>query len=238
MMELPSSYANLESFNYNGNVMQVIKGVTLEYSKMWTLVSNMDLSSNKLVGEIPQELTTLVGLLGLNLSHNHLDGVIPKGIGNMTSLFSLDLSANILNGTIPLSIATLNFLSHLNLSQNSLSGRIPTGNQLQTLTDPSMYAGNRDLCGAPLTKTCSNLENSPTRTSTNEYEDGDEPKKLWFSLGIVSGFVTGFWGVIGVLMFKKHWRHKLFTFSEATMEKIYVAVMVRVSKMKRVREAA
>ena len=101
-----------------------------------------------------------------------------------------------------------------------------------------MYAGNRDLCGDPLPKTCSNLENRPTRTSKNEYEDGDEPKKLWFSLGIVSGFVTGFWGVIGVLMFKKQWRHKLFTFSEETMEKIYVSIVVRVSKMKRVREAA
>ncbi|GJT57886.1 putative non-specific serine/threonine protein kinase [Tanacetum coccineum] len=241
MMELPSSYANLESFNYNGNVMQVLKGVTLEYSKMWTLVSNMDLSSNKLVGDIPQELTALIGLLGLNLSHNDLNGVIPKGIGNMTSLFSIDLSANILTGTIPQSMATLNFLSHLNLSNNNLSGRIPTGNQLRTLTDPSMYAGNRDLCGVPLPKTCSNPENRPTITSKNEYEDDDdddESMKLWVFLGVVSGFVTGVWGVIGVLMFKKQWRYKLFTFSEAAVEKIQVAAALRISKMKRGREVA
>ncbi|GKE22510.1 leucine-rich repeat protein, partial [Tanacetum coccineum] len=125
-------------------------------------------SSNKLVGEIPQELTALTGLLGLNLSHSYLNGVIPKDIGNMTSLFSLDFSANQFTGMIHQSITALTFLSYLNLSYNSLSGRIPTRNQLQTLTDPSLYAGNRDLCGAPLPKNCSNHEDP---TGKNRYED-------------------------------------------------------------------
>ena len=237
-MELHSSYANLESFNYNGNVMQVIQGVTLEYSKMWTLVSNMDLSSYKLVGEMPQELTALVGLLGLNLSHNHLIGHIPKGIGNMASLFSLDFSSNELIGAIPPSIATLNFLSHLNLSHNNLSGRIPTANQLQTLPDPSIYAANKDLCGAPLSKNCSNHEDTTTDRSKNKHEDANEPKKVWFYLITVCGFATGFWGFVGVLLFKKQWRQKLFMFTEATMDRIYVAVAVSVSQMKRGRVAA
>ncbi|PWA49025.1 leucine-rich repeat protein [Artemisia annua] len=233
LIDDPDSYSE-----YDGKVMQVIKGVALEYSKMWVLVTNMDLSSNKLVGEIPQELTTLRVLLGLNLSHNHLTGRIPKDIGNMTSLFSLDFSANKLTGTIPPSISALNFLSLLNLSHNNLSGQIPTGNQLQTLTDPSIYAGNRDLCGATLPNKCSNHEDTTTNTSMNKYEDTDEPKKVWFYLVIVCGFATGFWGFIGVLLFKKQWRHRLFMFTEATMERIYVAVAVRVSKMKRGREAA
>ena len=49
---------------------------------------------------------------------------------------------------------------------------------------------------------------------------------------------TGFWGFIGVLLFKKQWRQKLFMFTEATMDTIYVAVAVSVSQMKRGREAA
>nr|GEV78067.1 LRR receptor-like serine/threonine-protein kinase GSO2 [Tanacetum cinerariifolium] len=106
-------------FSYNNeNVMHVIKGVALEYKTTWMLVVNIDLSSNKLVGEIPHELTTLNVLMGLNLSHNHLSGVIPKDIRNMKSLFSLDFSTNELTGIIPPNISALNFLSHLNLSRN------------------------------------------------------------------------------------------------------------------------
>ncbi|PWA49027.1 leucine-rich repeat protein [Artemisia annua] len=198
MTELPwHTTAAFKSW-YDGNVMQVIKGVTLEYSKMWGLVINMVLSSNKLIGEIPRELTALSGLLGLNLSHNHLIGHIPKCIGNMTSLFSLDFSSNELIGTIPPSIASLNFLSHLNLSHNNLSGRIPTGNQLQTLTDPSIYAANKDLCGAPLPKNCFNHEDTTTDTSKNKHEDANEHKKVWFYLITVRGFATGFWGFVEV----------------------------------------
>nr|GEZ13686.1 LRR receptor-like serine/threonine-protein kinase GSO1 [Tanacetum cinerariifolium] len=226
-------------FSYNNeNVMQVIKGVALEYKTTWMLVVNIDLSSNKLVGEIPHELTTLNVLMGLNLSHNHLSGVIPKDIGNMKSLFSLDFSTNELTGIIPPSISALNFLSHLNLSRNYLSGQIPTGKQLQTLTDPSIYAGNRDLCGAPLTKKCANHEDTMDTTDKRKYQDGHKRKKVWFYLDIMYGFATGFWGIIGVLMFKKQWRHKLFMFSEETINIIHVAVAVRNSKMKRGRIGA
>ncbi|KAM0042397.1 putative non-specific serine/threonine protein kinase [Helianthus debilis subsp. tardiflorus] len=143
------------------DVIQVFKGSELEHKKTRYIVVNMDLSSNKLEGEIPVELTALAMLMGLNLSHNHLSGSIPDSIGNMKALASLDLSDNQLSGTIPPSMAALNDLSSLNLSYNKLSGRIPTGKQLQTLIDPSIYAGNRDLCGEYLQNNCSNHENPP-----------------------------------------------------------------------------
>ncbi|KAL7589999.1 hypothetical protein Lser_V15G40716 [Lactuca serriola] len=222
---------------YDEKVIQVMKGVDLEYGRSWTIVFNMDLSSNKLVGEIPLELTALSMLMGLNLSNNHLSGRIPESIGNMRKLESLDFSNNKLIGMIPPSMAALNFLSHLNLSHNNLLGPIPTGNQLQTFMDPSIYAGNKDLCGAPLPNNCSNHEDSMT-TIKKIYEEGDERMKVWFYADIMSGFVTGFWGIIGVLLLKKQWRRKLFMFAEETIEKIYVAVVVRVSTIKRRREAA
>uniref|UniRef100_A0A251TF71 Putative leucine-rich repeat domain, L domain-like protein n=2 Tax=Helianthus annuus TaxID=4232 RepID=A0A251TF71_HELAN len=217
-------------------VIQVMKGISLEYTNTWSFVTNLDLSSNKLVGDIPAEITELYGLVGLNLSNNHLSGGIPVSIGNMASLNSLDLSGNELDGLIPPSIAALTFLSHLNLSNNNLSGQIPTGSQLQTLIDPSIYAGNKDLCGAPLPKNCSNHE-VLTRTPRKKYEAVDEPNKVWFYVDIICGFATGFWGVIVVLMLKKQWRHKLFMFAEESMDKIHVAVRVRVNKMKRGRGA-
>nr|KAJ0190446.1 hypothetical protein LSAT_V11C800444680 [Lactuca sativa] len=147
----------------NENVIQVMKGVDLEYTTNWDIVFNMDLSSNKLVGVIPVELTALCMLLGLNLSNNHLSGMIPESIGKMTRLESLDLSGNKLTGMIPPSMAALTFLSHLNLSDNKLLGRIPTGHQLQTLIDdPSIYAGNEDLCGPPLPNNCSDHQDPIT----------------------------------------------------------------------------
>ncbi|XP_052622398.1 receptor-like protein EIX2 [Lactuca sativa] len=181
--------------DHDKNVIQVMKGVDLEYTTTWEIVYNMDLSSNKLVGEIPVELTALSMLRALT------------------------------------------FLSHLNLSHNNLSGQIPTGNQLQTLIDdPSIYAGNKGLCGPPLPNSCSNHQD-PTTTSKKKHKAADEKMEVWlFYVDIMSGFGTGFWGVIGVLMFKKQWRHKLFMFAEETMDKIYVAVVVRVAKFKRGRE--
>nr|KAJ0192662.1 hypothetical protein LSAT_V11C800444520 [Lactuca sativa] len=224
----------------NENVIQVMKGVDLEYTRILDIVYNMDLSSNKLVGEIPIEITALSMLVGLNLSNNHLSGNIPDTIGNLTALFSLDFSNNELTGMIPPSMADLTFLSHLNLSHNNLWGRIPTGHQLQTLTDdPSIYAGNRDLCGPPLPNNCSDHQD-PTTTAKpkKKHKAADKSIKVWwFYLDIMSGFATGFWGVIVVLLFKKHWRRRLFMFVEKSMDKIYVAVMVKVAKIKRRREA-
>ncbi|KAM0007689.1 putative non-specific serine/threonine protein kinase [Helianthus debilis subsp. tardiflorus] len=219
------------------DVLQVIKGMELQYTTTKRLVVNMDLSSNKLTGEIPPELTALAILMGLNLSHNHLSGIIPNSIGNMKALNSLDFSDNQLTGMIPSSMADLNFLSWMNLSHNNLSGRIPTGKQLQTLNDPSIYAGNRDLCGAPLPNNCSNHENPPATTSKNKCKKANGPRNVWFYLDITCGFATGFWGIIGVLAFKKQWRRKLFMIAELTMDKVYVMVAVKISKIKRGIEA-
>ncbi|XP_035832372.1 receptor-like protein 46 [Helianthus annuus] len=219
------------------DVIQVFKGSELDYTKTRYIVVNMDLSSNKLTGEIPPEITALAMLMGLNLSHNHLSGSIPDSIGNMKALASLDFSDNQLSGTIPPSMAALNDLSSLNLSYNKLSGRIPTGKQLQTLIDPSIYAGNRDLCGAPLQNNCSNPENPPATRSKKKYKKANGLRKVWFYLDITCGFATGFWGIIGVLAFKKEWRRKLFMIAEVTMDKVYVAVAVKISKIKRGREA-
>ncbi|GJV55605.1 leucine-rich repeat protein [Tanacetum coccineum] len=228
-----SSYSLVSEESLN----QVMKGVSLEYTKTFRYVINMDLSSNKLVGEIPVKLMSLSALVGLNLSNNHLNGGIPDSIGKMKALNSLDFSGNQLTGPIPSSIGALNFLSHLNLSHNNLSGQIPTGSQLQTLTDPSIYVGNRDLCGAPLPKNCSNNEDQTTMHK-NSKAANHKSNKIWFYMDIMCGFAAGFWGVIGVLLFKKHWRHKLFMFAEETVDKIYVAVVLRFDKMKRGRESA
>ncbi|XP_039134793.1 receptor-like protein EIX2 [Dioscorea cayenensis subsp. rotundata] len=90
-------------------------------------VNYIDFSSNKLLENIPEELTSLYGLQSLNLSGNTLEGEIPDKLGRMKQLQSLDLSRNELSGSIPATLSNLAFLSLFNVSHNNLSGRIPSG---------------------------------------------------------------------------------------------------------------
>ncbi|KAJ7969190.1 putative Leucine-rich receptor-like kinase family protein [Quillaja saponaria] len=215
---------------------QVIKGIELEYTTNIRCVVNMDLSCNHLVGLIPQELTFLIALDSLNLSFNHLSGEIPKNIGKFNnSLEGLDLSNNLLNGSIPPSISELTFLSHLNLSHNNFSGKIPRGNQLQTLDDPTIYIGNKYLCGAPLPNKCVG-DHEPNGAPPDE-DNGEEmegiSEKIWFYLVILAGFASGFWGVIGTLLLNKSWRWAYFQYVEEMDDNIHVAIVVKWARLKR-----
>ncbi|KAK4486923.1 hypothetical protein RD792_006233 [Penstemon davidsonii] len=209
-------YWSLESFS------QVLKGIEREYSKISRFLVNLDVSNNNLVGEIPWELTRLSGLHGLNLSHNHLVGKIPERIGDMKSMESLDLSDNNLSGTIPYSLSDLSSISYLNLSYNNLSGMIPIGRQLQTLNDPSIYEGNPRLCGAPLPKKCEEapmVPNTDNHVAANEGDSFDD--NVFISIFTICGFATGFWGVIGVLIFNKRWRQAYFEFAEQRISRLF-----------------
>ncbi|XP_071735632.1 receptor-like protein EIX1 [Rutidosis leptorrhynchoides] len=220
---IPHCFGNLRGMSGGGSnlyfsggfeqsVIQVMRGVSLEYTTIMRYVVNMDLSSNNLEGQIPNELTSLSGLIGFNLSNNNLTGPIPDKIGDMNSLMSLDLSSNELSGTIPSSISWLTFLSHLNLSENKLSGRIPTGSQLQTLIDPSIYAGNSDLCGSPLTKRCDRDEVVVTRGNNDSGQEEEDDFEMIWIYATTSGFITGFMGILGVLVLKDKWRSAVFNF--------------------------
>ncbi|XP_058077517.1 receptor-like protein EIX2 [Magnolia sinica] len=181
-------------FNYEENLLMRVKGQMREYTRTVSLVTCMDLSSNNLTGEIPEGVTSLLGLHVLHLSRNHFTGKIPDKIGKLTLLESLDFSKNQLSGTIPQSISDLTFLSYLNLSYNNLSGRIPSGNQLQTLEDPSNYIGNNGLCGPPLTDNCAGDETPQGLLpgSTDVKENEKEYEMRWFYTAMGLGFPVGF----------------------------------------------
>ncbi|GLU00028.1 hypothetical protein SLE2022_174230 [Rubroshorea leprosula] len=223
----------IESYWYWSHLMVVVKGRILEYiRKPLGLESSIDLSSNNLIESIPEELIFLKDLHNLNLSWNHLSGKIPEKIGQMENLESLDFSQNGLSGTIPKSMSSLTKLSHLNLSYNNLSGPIPTGPQLQTLEDPTIYIGNPQLCGAPPLKKCSNDALPPT---TVNFKDNDDSalKRMWFYIVVVSGFATGFWGVVGTLIFVKSWRYTYFQRVDDIKHWILVVITLKVTQFKR-----
>ncbi|KAF7834233.1 putative inactive receptor kinase [Senna tora] len=85
----------------------------------------LDLSSNNLSGSFPNLTSQFGGLTMLALRNNSLVGTLPPMLGAYSKLFTVDLSLNELNGPIPVSLFTSTTLTSLNLSGNHFTGPIP-----------------------------------------------------------------------------------------------------------------
>ncbi|XVF57824.1 hypothetical protein PTKIN_Ptkin07bG0013600 [Pterospermum kingtungense] len=225
----------IETMRYEAQVWVVAKRTDLFYDANLFLVNSINLASNNLSGDLPEELTNLPRLGTLNLSMNHLTGKIPPGIGRLQWLETLDLSKNKLSGMIPPSMVSMTSLNHLNLSHNNLSGKIPSANQFQTFTDPSIYEGNNGLCGPPLPNKCSDDDDDEPSNSpgSGNKEDGDDHQMLWFYVSMGPGFVVGFWAVCGPLVVKKSWRRVYFQFLDDKKERLMVFVSLKLARLRR-----
>ncbi|KAL7161055.1 hypothetical protein ACSBR2_041662 [Camellia fascicularis] len=139
------------------------------------------------------------------IPHNQLTKKIPEKIGSLQLLETLDLSCNHLSSPIPPTISSMTSLNSLNLSFNNLSRPIPSANQFLTFNDPSIYEGNPELCGPPLSTKClmPNDRDVDGNQHAKAHKDEDENENLGFYLGMELGFVVGFWGVCGSLVLKK-----------------------------------
>ncbi|RVW78954.1 Brassinosteroid LRR receptor kinase BRL2 [Vitis vinifera] len=216
----------LPNFSYVDRALVKWKRREFEFKSFLGLVKSIDLSSNKLSGEIPKEVIDLLELVSLNLSRNNLTGLIPTRIGQLKSLEILDLSQNQLFGEIPTSLVEISGLSVLDLSINNLSGEIPQGTQLQTF-DFDSYKGNPALCGPPLQKKCPKDEikqDSPTDSI-----DGN----MWFYISIALGFIVGFWGVCGTLLLNNSWRYAYFQFLNKIRDWLYVIIAINMARIQR-----
>ena len=204
-----------------------------EFGTTLGLVKIVDLSCNELDGEIPREITQLVGLVSLNLSTNNMSGQSPLEMGNLKSLDALDLSDNHFSGHIPSSLSLIDCLGVLNLSNNNLSGKIPTSTQLQSF-NASSFMGNPGLCGAPLdNKFCPGEEpfiSKPPNPEAGSEEDEDEFISQGFYASMGAGFVVGFWGFVGTLLFNKTWRLAYLKLLNGLVDWIYVIVAVHKQK--------
>ncbi|GKV48135.1 hypothetical protein SLEP1_g54965 [Rubroshorea leprosula] len=106
----------------------------------------LDISKNKISGQIHKWEMEGMSLCRLNLSYNFLTGIDPFGLGNVVtidlrsnllqgslpilsttwdSMILLFISGNNLTSEIPLSYCNLTFLRILDLANNSLGGKIP-----------------------------------------------------------------------------------------------------------------
>ncbi|KAJ0024875.1 hypothetical protein Pint_07745 [Pistacia integerrima] len=85
----------------------------------------LDLSDNRLSGNISLLLDKLVNLKSLNVSRNNFEGHIPSNLGKSKALEQLVLSVNHFSGEIPEQIADYGNLTLIDFSVNELSGSVP-----------------------------------------------------------------------------------------------------------------
>ncbi|KAL2508135.1 putative inactive leucine-rich repeat receptor-like protein kinase [Forsythia ovata] len=112
-------------------------------------LTGLDLSNNKIYGNIPNNISKLLEYVtSLDLSSNQLSGEIPVNLANCTYLNVLKLDNNKLMGQIPAQIGQLGRMTTFTVTNNQLSGPVPQFKNATIHADS--YTNNAGLCGYPL----------------------------------------------------------------------------------------
>ncbi|KAJ0810462.1 putative protein kinase RLK-Pelle-LRR-VII-1 family [Helianthus annuus] len=94
-------------------------------SRLFETLESMDLSANRLMGDIPAEMGLLSKLRYLNLSWNNFETRMPLKLGYFENLTVLDLRNGAFHGSLPADICDSGSLQILQLDGNDLTGTIP-----------------------------------------------------------------------------------------------------------------
>ncbi|KAF8044821.1 hypothetical protein N665_6528s0001 [Sinapis alba] len=201
---------------YQVSMVLMNKGIEMNYTRILTLLTAINLSGNRLQGNIPESIGLVKALIVLNLSSNGFVGNIPSSLANLYQLESLDLSHNKLSGNIPHDLAHLTSLSTIRVSHNKLVGVIPKSTQFQT-QKVSGFEDNVGLCGAPLDE-CGIGKDEP-QLSEQEEEDDKEEVLSWIAaaIGLAPGTVLGL--SIGYFL-KPHWFFKVFHINDRRRRRV------------------
>ena len=137
---------NGENWTHNTNWLDNSKHINSWYGITETngRITSIDLSSNNVIGTLPDELTNLTELENFWLIDGYISGELPSNIGNLTKLKQLVLYYTYgITGSIPLSIQNCTNLEWLYLSGNQLSGDIPDLTGLTNLN--TFYINNNNF---------------------------------------------------------------------------------------------
>ncbi|GJU99146.1 leucine-rich repeat protein [Tanacetum coccineum] len=222
---------NLKSNNFDGNIpheicylthIQILvladnnlSGNIPRCFNNFSVLSGKQIASNDTfiysIGDVPDVISTNGpnGITIIEFIKKPADGKDPGEdwdyLGNMKALVSCDLSVNKLYGELPMSLSSLSLLSSFNVSYNNLTGRVPSSTQLQSFNESSFF-GNK-LCGDPLVEQCARVE-APAPDTRNQEESHRADWAL--VIGIVLGFVIGFWVIVLPLILCRSWRISYF----------------------------
>ncbi|KAK1277562.1 putative inactive receptor kinase [Acorus gramineus] len=181
---LPLSLGNCVTVDLSGNGF----GGDLSVMRSWggDMLEFIDLSSNQLLGSLPNETLAFGKLSLLRLSNNSLEGALPLVLGSYPKLTVIDMSHNKLSGPILASLFTSSTLKDLNLSGNSFSGEIPirgARSSPESLDLPSTsHLESLDLSGnslsGPLAPEIGNLQKLRVLSLGKNSLSGEIPKEM------------------------------------------------------------
>ncbi|XP_033508628.1 probable LRR receptor-like serine/threonine-protein kinase At3g47570 [Nicotiana tomentosiformis] len=115
-----SSFRILEmQFNSFGGILP------LSFRNLSNELQVVQLSYNKIRGNIPAEIGNFINLEEFQVRENLLTGTIPTNLGKVKNLQILDLSQNRFSGNIPSSLGNLSVVTILLFHDNDLTGEIP-----------------------------------------------------------------------------------------------------------------
>ncbi|KAH9707159.1 putative LRR receptor-like serine/threonine-protein kinase [Citrus sinensis] len=129
----------------------------------------IDISEDKLSGEIPSSLGSCILLVQLIMNGNFFQGNIPSSFSSLRGIENLDLSWNNLSGRIPKYLENFPFLQNLNLSFNHFEGEVPVKGVFSNSSAISLD-GNDNLCGGISElhlSTCSIKESKQSQAKMN-----------------------------------------------------------------------
>ncbi|KAK7373866.1 hypothetical protein VNO80_07286 [Phaseolus coccineus] len=187
------------SYTYKGDILGYISGI--------------DLSNNKLNGNIPSEFRNLTGIRALNLSYNDFIGQIPSSFSNLVQIESLDLSFNKLSGKIPLQLNRLSFLTVFSVAHDNLFGETLERKSQFITFDQSSYEDNPFLCGPSLPKSCNPYVQPHAISPNNSYTDEGNCSFVdmfvfWTSFGVSCTSVLLV--IAATLYINPYWRRRWF----------------------------
>ncbi|GLU15255.1 hypothetical protein SLE2022_317610 [Rubroshorea leprosula] len=115
------SFPNLRSLEFSSCNIDKFPSFLRKAERLEERLEVLDISKNKISGQIHKWEIEGMSLLSLNLSYNSLTGIDLFAFENLTQV---DLSSNLLQGSLPILSTTSDFMS-LIISGNNLTGEIP-----------------------------------------------------------------------------------------------------------------